>query len=294
MSLNRLANLANKVFNTPLAIHPTKAEIIVAALADHLGMTRPLVIDSPKMKWSDQTYEEEEAREATEKRLRGYDIVGDGVAVIGVKGTLVQRNYWLRPDCGMTGYDGIRHNVAHAMVNPDVKRIVFDIDSPGGEVAGCFDLVDYIYSLRGVKPMGAILSEMAYSAAYAIASATDRIYVPRTGGVGSVGVVTMHVDLSKAMDKEGWKVTFITYGDHKAEGNPYEPLADGARARIQAEIDKMGRLFVETVARNRGMTIEDVENTQAACYMGRDGVLIGFADIVASPDEAFADFARTL
>lgn len=293
MSLNRLANLANKVFNTPLAIHPTKAEVIVAALADHLGMSRPLMIDSPRAGFYDDG-DDEFSKPSSKKNDIGYDIVGGGIAVIEVKGTLVQRNRNLRPYSGMTGYDGIRHNIAHAMTNPSVNGIVFDIDSPGGEVAGCFDLVDFMYKLRGVKPTAAILSEMAYSAAYAIASATDRVYVPRTGGVGSVGVVTMHVDLSKALDKEGWKVTFITYGDRKAEGNPYEPLADDARARIQSEIDKMGRLFVETVARNRGMTIEDVENTQAACYMGRDGVLIGFADIVASPDEAFADFARTL
>ncbi|TOL42864.1 serine peptidase, partial [Vibrio parahaemolyticus] len=70
--------------------------------------------------------------------------------------------------------------------------ICLDIDSPGGEVAGCFDLVDLIYELRGKKPIYAILSENAYSAAYAIASAADKIYVPRTGGVGSVGVIVIH------------------------------------------------------------------------------------------------------
>lgn len=293
MSLNRLGHLAHKIFNTPLAIHPRKAEVIVAALADHLGMVQPIVIGGPRAGFYDDG-DDEFSKPSSKRDDIGYDITPGGIAVIEVKGTLVQRSANLRPYSGMTGYNNIRRHIASAMTNPSVKGIVLDIDSPGGEVAGCFDLVDYIYALRGVKPIGAILNEMAYSAAYAIASAADKIYVPRTGGTGSVGVVTMHVDMSKALDKDGFKVTFITYGDKKAEGNPYEPLPDDAKAAIQVDIDAMGRLFVETVARNRGLSVEAVENTQAACYMGRYGVDIGFADMLASPDQAFADFARNL
>jgi ClpP class serine protease len=91
----------------------------------------------------------------------------NGVAVIQVHGTLVQRCGSLRPYSGMTGYDGLRQNFLTALVDPAAKAIVFDVDSPGGEVAGCFDLVDQIYQARGVKPIGAILSEHAFSAAYA-------------------------------------------------------------------------------------------------------------------------------
>jgi ClpP class serine protease len=78
----------------------------------------------------------------------------------------------------MTGYDGIRQAFLTAMEDPDISGICLDIDSPGGEVAGCFDLVDVIYGARGKKPIHAILTESAYSAAYAIASAADRISVP--------------------------------------------------------------------------------------------------------------------
>jgi ClpP class serine protease len=76
---------------------------------------------------------------------------------------------------------------------------------PGGEVSGCFDLVDAIYAIRGKKPIWGILNEYAYSAGYAIASACDYVTVPRTGGVGSIGVITMHVDMSKAIDSAGLK-----------------------------------------------------------------------------------------
>ncbi len=124
----------------------------------------------------------------------GYDIL-EGIALISIQGTLVQKLGSLRPYSGMTGYDGIRQVFLSAIHDPEVKGICLDIDSwwRGGWV---FDLVDLIYELRGKKPIYAILSENAYSAAYAIASARQ-IYVPRTGGVGSVGVIVIHCDWSQ-------------------------------------------------------------------------------------------------
>lgn len=116
-------------------------------------------------------------------------------------------------------YDGIRACFLQALNDSEVKAICLDIDSPGGEVAGCFDLVDEIYAARGSKPVWAILSESAYSAAYALASAADKIILPRTGGVGSVGVIVMHVDWSQKIKNDGLQVTIITYGDRKAESN---------------------------------------------------------------------------
>ncbi|WP_050871030.1 S49 family peptidase, partial [Yersinia enterocolitica] len=170
--------------------------------------------------------------------------------------------------------------------------ICLDIDSPGGEVAGCFDLVDEIYAARGEKPIWAILSESAYSAAYALASAADRIIVPRTGGVGSIGVIVMHVDWSQRIKSDGVQVTIITFGSRKAESNPYEALSKEAQKAIQSDVDEMGRLFVSTVSRNRGIAERTIRDTEAACYLAADGVQLGLADQVASPDAAFRDLLK--
>jgi signal peptide peptidase SppA len=209
------------------------------------------------------------------------------VGVIGVQGTLVNKLGSLRPYSGMTGYDGIRQNLFMALDDPAVSAIALDVDTPGGEVSGCFDLVDTIYSLRGKKPIWAILNDSAYSAGYAIASAADKIYVPRTGGVGSIGVICAHVDMSQALTSAGIKVTFITYGETKADGHSEIPLSDDAKKRFQADIDTMGELFVETVARNRNISAATVRDTQAATFMGDKGVALGLADEVAAPDAAF-------
>lgn len=281
-----LPRLSQRIFNTPLAIHPAKAEIIVAALADRLGIGHIWRADScgaHPLAMEDDEYGFAQPGRTVDS---GYDTLC-GVACIEVSGTLVQKLGELRPYSGMTGYDGIRQNFVTALADPEVKAIMLSIDSPGGEVAGCFDLVDTIYSARGDKPIWAVLSESAYSAAYAIASAADRIIVPRTGGVGSVGVIWMHVDWSKAITNSGLQVTFVTYGSRKADGAAELPLSDEALSRFQAEINSMGELFVETVARNRDIAATVVRDTQAGCFMGPAGVSLGLADAVMAPDAAF-------
>lgn len=279
----KFAHLAQRMFNVPLAIHPAKAEVVVAALADRLG-----VVDSARMEESGVQY-----RSAGRNPREGYEVV-EGVAILEVQGTLVQKLGTLRPYSGMTGYDGIRQNFLSALTDPAVKAIALDIDSPGGEVAGCFDLVDTIYGARGTKPIWSILDESAYSAAYAIASAADRIIVPRTGGTGSIGVITAHVDWSKWLNGQGVKVTYITYGERKVDGAPELPLSEEALARYQQDINTMGELFVSTVARNRAIPADKVRETQATTYLGANGVEMGLADAVMAPDAAFLALLETL
>lgn len=281
-------HLAQKLFNVPLAITPQKAEIVMAALADRFGLARLFHADGRVVALDDRDDDIGEPAQA-----RAYEVV-EGVAIIPVTGTLVQKLGTLRPYSGMTGYDGLRANLSMALADDAVRAVVLDIDSPGGEVAGCFDLADSIYKARGTKPIWSILTESAYSAAYALASACDRIVVPRTGGTGSVGVICMHVDMSKALGAAGVNVTLIHYGDRKADGADSKPLSDEALARYQSDVDAMGELFVKTVARNRGLSVKAVRATQATTFLGADGVEIGFADAVQAPDEAFRSLLAEL
>jgi ClpP class serine protease len=135
--------------------------------------------------------------------------------------------------------------------------------------------------------MTAILNESAYSAAYAIASAAHRVTVPRTGGVGSVGVICMHADYSAAIKDAGIKITVIKYGDKKGDGMAEVKLSGSALEKLQNDVDTMGELFVETVARNRGLGVSKVRGMQAACYLGKEGVDIGLADDIITPHLEF-------
>lgn len=285
----RFGHLAQRLFNQPLAIHPKKAEIVMAALAERLGIVS--ISNATRLPADGFFYDDDDdfGFGAAGPTIvdPGYDLV-DGLAIIQVSGTLVQKLGSIRPYSGMTGYDGIREAFGAALDDDQVLGIVLQIDSGGGEVAGCFDLVDDIYAARGVKPISAILDENAFSAAYAIASAADpgRIYVPRTGGTGSIGVICMHVDWSTALDKAGLKVTFVHYGERKTDGHPEIPLSPEALAAFQADIDAMGDLFVATVARNRSLDASAVRGFEAGTFQGQAGVAAGLADKVMAPAAA--------
>jgi signal peptide peptidase SppA len=290
--MSHFVHLAQRIFNTPLAISREKAEVILRVLAPRLGIVS--VNGAPVAAWDKDgdVLVLDEGGDGT--RSAGYDVV-EGIAVIDISGTIVHRNGGcVRPYSGMTGCDGIRYNLAAALEDEAVKAIAFVIDSPGGEVAGVADLADRIFSARGKKPLWGILDESAYSAAYWLAAACDRVTVPRTGGTGSIGVVWLHADLSKMLDKEGISVSILTYGARKADGNEFQPLSKEARARFQTAIDACGKLFTSSVARYRGMSTAAVEAQQATTYFGADGVKARLADAVLSPDEAFGALLRTV
>ena len=183
---------------------------------------------------------------------------------------------------GNTSYEDIRAQFQSALADPTVKNIVFDINSPGGECAGCFDLVDEIYQARGQKPIYAVLNEDALSAAYAIASAADKRYIARTGSAGSVGVVAMHIDQSGMDAQRGLVFTTIYAGARKADFSSHAPLSPGAMASAQEDVNDVYDIFVATIARNLNVTPAAVRATEAAIYQGKKAVKAGFADSVMS------------
>ncbi|MFN3946133.1 MAG: S49 family peptidase, partial [Allosphingosinicella sp.] len=227
---------------------------------------------------------------------RGFTLTDSGIAVVPVLGPLVSRSDWLTALLGATDYGAIGSAVAAALAEPSARAVLLELDSPGGEVGGLFDLVERVTSLREAaqKPLWAVASESALSAAFAIASAADRLYVSRTGEVGSVGVVAIHVDESAADAMAGLKWTLIHSGAKKVDGNPHEPLSDTAFSAIQADVDALHADLVTLVARNRKMSPDAVRATEAAIYRGQRGIDIGFADRLGSVDQALADLAATL
>jgi len=274
------------LFNAPVALLPGAASLAIDLLQRDAGC-----MDASAFGVDIETAEKAD-------RFRPYDVIS-GIAVIPIKGVLVQRLGWLwyyGDMLGVGGYDRIRLQFMMALADDDVEAIAFDVDGPGGDVAGLFDLVDTIYAARGRKPIAAILGENAFSATYALASAADpgRVWVPRTGGTGSVGVIYIHLSIQAWLEKTGIKPTLVTKGELKGEGSELFDLSEGAFDRLKADVLQVGEIFDATVARNRGMSKKDVSNTQAGTFLGGKGVDIGFADAVAAPDEAFRALLKQL
>ena len=209
LKMLNLPHVASRVFGTPLMIARAKLEVILGVLGPRLAGGALEVVDP----------------EADPAPLTS--ITAEKIAVVSVIGTLVSRSGYLDAASGLQAYGDIADAIAAAMDDASVRGVILDVDSPGGEVGGLFDLVEQIQAIRSAsaKPLWAVANESALSAAYAIASTADRLYVTRTGEVGSIGVVAVHVDESGADAKAGLAWTFVFAGERKVDGNAHEPLS---------------------------------------------------------------------
>ncbi len=184
-----------------------------------------------------------------------------------------------------------------AMVaNPQVGAIVLDVDSPGGSVDGVPELAAKVLAARQVKPVIAVANTFMASAAYWIGSAASEVVVVPSGEVGSIGVWSMHVDASKLLERWGERVTLISAGKYKVEGNPYEPLGEEARAAIQADVDTYYDLFTAAVAEHRGVTPKAVRSGYGEGRMltAKAAVEAGLADRIGTLDDVVRTAAKKL
>ncbi|ETD83187.1 capsid assembly protein [Rhodobacter capsulatus YW1] len=293
--------IAQRVFNTPLMVDPAKALAFLTGLGPRIT-GREITVEGMPVDPTDQATAALPARaslfsdDLTSRQARNGSqpfTVVDGIAVIEIAGTLVHRGAWIGQSSGLTSYEGIAAQLQAALADPAIRGIALDIDSFGGEVAGAFDLADRIRMARTQKPVQAFVADHALSAAYALASQADRIILPRTGAVGSIGVVAMHSDMSGALDQKGIAVTLIHAGARKVDANPYQPLPEAVRDRIAGELEDLRQLFAETVAEGRGGRLDTLRalGTEAAVFRGEAAVFAGLADEVADPVTAFRAFA---
>ncbi|MFP3015874.1 MAG: S49 family peptidase [Wolbachia sp.] len=201
-----------------------------------------------------------------------------GIAIIPIHGILTKKPGAFDEMLGMTSYEQIEARVKQELADSSIETILLDIDSPGGEVNGVFDLADFIYESRAKKRIIAIANDDAYSAAYAIASSAEKVFVSRTSGVGSIGVIASHIDQSGFNEKCGIKYTTVFAGSRKNDLNPHEPMTSESLESLQKEVDRLYEMFVQLIARNRGLSIEKIRSTEAGLYFGEKAVEIGLAD----------------
>lgn len=242
--------------------------------------------------------EREQHRAATRARMlaslqvrdyrQGYALTADAVAVIPVYGSLGPAKYW-----AWTSYEAIEAAARSAFADPDASAVLLLIDSPGGYVAGCADCAVALRAAADAsgKPFAAHADELAASAAYWLAAASDRITTPTTGLAGSVGALIVHTQFAALMEKWGVASTVVRSGARKAEANSIEPLSDVARAQLQHEVDVAASLFVAHVAQRRGLAPDAVQGLQAACFAADQALAHGLIDAVAPLSQAVTELA---
>jgi len=267
--------LASRLFGTPLLFHRPKLDVILSVVGQRIGMA-----DVPALPPVDMAaFQRPPLATAPE-----------GIAVIPIHGSLVKRSLGLEAASGLTSYGEIAAMLDTALADPMVSGILLDIDSPGGEASGSFELARRVREVAAVKPVWAVANDAAYSAAYAIAASAQRLFVTETGGVGSIGVIALHVDQSVKDAKDGYRYTAITAGAHKNDYSPHEPLSDTAKSELQDEVDRLYALFTEHVAVMRGLDIASVRATEAGLYFGSNALTQGLADGVQTLDATLVEF----
>lgn len=273
--------LASRVFNTPLLIQPGKLDVIADVLIKRMSGK---ALDEGFIKSEQQMIN---IGEGAQYKEAGY-YVSDNIGVVDVFGSLVHRSSWLGAASGMTGYEGLAKKLDAMAKDPDVKAILMNVDSPGGEVAGAFDFADKVKQINAIKPIYALASDMMSSAAYLISANATKIIATQTAVIGSVGVVMRAMDMSAFDEKTGIKTTYIYSGDYKIDGNPHAPMSEDVKARFQADIDRIYNMFVDVVATGRNIERQDVIDTKAGTFIGRQAVVAGLADDVMSGEQLLA------
>lgn len=261
------------VVNAPWAITPDKLREIQAIYNSHLRGEKG-DIDAIEAKLG---------RPLANER-KPYTLT-DGVAVIAIEGVIAKRMNLFTQVSGGTSTELVTQDLRAALAAPDVKGIILSIDSPGGTVDGTQALSDQVFAARRVKPIVALASGVMASAAYWIGSAAQAVFISeQTTVTGSIGVVTSHVDMSRAEEQKGVKTTEIYAGKFKRIASSYSPLSADGLTSIQEQVDYLYSIFVGDVARNRGVSVDAVLKTMAdgRVFTGQQGIDAGLADGVTT------------
>lgn len=229
--------------------------------------------------------------EAAEARQRRATVRAGSIAVIPLFGTIAQRMTMLDAMSGGTSLEVFGEAFQEAAADEDVSAIVVRFDSPGGSVFGIEEAAAMIAETARSKPVVAVLDPLAASAAYWLATQASEVVVTPSGQGGSIGVFSVHLDHSEELAEKGIRVTIIKAGDNKAEGTPFAPLTDGARAHLQSLVDAYAVKFVAAVAAGRAVSTDTVLEAfgQGRLFEAERMVELGMVDRIATFEAVLND-----
>lgn len=271
------------VITSPWAIQPSKLLEIQGIYATHL---RGEKIDLKGV--------EAALGKPLNNVAQGYE-VRDGVAVLPICGVISKRMNLMSQISGGTSSELAARDFKTALADPAVNAIILQIDSPGGTVDGTENLANLIRAGKSTKPVVALADGMMASAAYWIGSAADAIYMTDSvTQVGSIGVVATHTDISAAEAARGVKTTEITAGKFKRAASQYGALTETGKQTIQDQVDYLYSVFVQTVADNRGVSVDAVLENMAdgRVFIGQQAIDAGLVDGVSTLDALIAKLSQ--
>lgn len=204
--------------------------------------------------------------------FNGYDYMVsrvNNVALVQVNGHIASDDRWYHKYVGITSYSAIVNALTAAADHPGVDAAILMVDSGGGSAKGADEASTEIKRIdHDDLPVYAYNAGQMCSGAYWLGSAARRIASSRLAMAGSIGVLAVHTDISAMLKMDGEKKTILSIGEHKADGNPFEPLSKSAKETMLSEMQQIYDVFAGTVSANRGISLQDINDQQALVYMG--------------------------
>jgi signal peptide peptidase SppA len=306
MNALRYANILTRLIDAPLWAHPVKAAIVYNLIGGRLGYPPLALPDDPaaerivamRRPEASRFVGEWPASEGQEggrsRSIEPFKLTRQGVGVITVTGTLINRGAFIGSYSGETSYEGIKHQLARAAADSRVKSLILDLDTPGGEANGGFETAQAVREVAARKPVIAIANGMAASAGYALASGATRIIAAPSAISGSIGVALLHLDFSRQLDQEGVTPTLVFEGARKMDGNPLQPLSEDARETLRGEVHRYYELFIDTVTAGRGRRTPSsaARATEGRVFIGREAIDARLIDDVGTFEEVLGELTR--
>ena len=218
-----------------------------------------------------------------------YDVTYHGnVGIIHISGIISRHADMLASFFGLgsAAIENIAKDFQSLLDNEEVKSIILDFDTPGGAITGVNELAEIIYNARGIKPIKAYVTGMACSAGYFLAAACDEIIIDEMGSVGSIGVMRV---VSKQNDKS------VIFKSSQSPMKNIDGESEQGKAEYQAKVDYLASIFIDKVAKYRGITADEVINrgNKGGVLVGAVAVTAGLADRLGSMDSLIMELNNT-
>ena len=272
------SHIISKLFYEPLLVTPMRHAALCQLLESKLASAATPVPGDGTVTASNP--EEQDGDDVTQ--------VGSTV-VIPVHGTLVQFPEDIAmSECGCD-LESLAAKIDMAECDPRIKTVIYDFRTPGGAVTGIYETGRKILNSR--KKTIAFTNSECCSGGLWLASQCELFYATQSSRVGSCGVYTMCMDMSKQLKQEGVKVNAVFAGKYKLLGAYFKPLADDERAILQKNIDKIYAQFKDAVEAHR--VVSDENFGSGLVFDGDEAAEIGFIDGVVEDFEEVLEIAQS-
>ncbi len=179
--------------------------------------------------------------------------------------------------------------------NSDIKAVLFAVNSPGGAVATTKKLYESVHSFSQKKPIVAVVGDIAASGGYYVASACSRIVAYEGSVLGSIGVISIRLNIARFLERHGIKTDTIKAGRFKDFTYPFRDLLPEERDMYQRALDDAYQAFLQDVAEGRQKPLSQVEGWgEGRIYSGKEALQLEMIDALGGRDKGLEQLKELL